>query len=84
MDLQAALYWNDESSDGSADVDLGVVNRQDFSTMQLWVLWAAFQVLDAARKLYESHGFTLMHEVLGTQWDNSVMEQQFTRLPVAA
>ena len=37
--------------------------------MQLW----AFQGLDAARELYESHGFALAHEALGRQWCSSVI-----------
>ena len=56
------------------------VDAQDFSATQLWT----FQGLDAARKLYESHGFELTHEALGTQWGSSVMEQQFTRLRAVA
>ncbi|PLP19110.1 MarR family transcriptional regulator, partial [Klebsiella pneumoniae] len=35
--------------------------------------------LDAARKLYESFGFTLIREWQGEQWGKVMTEQQFTR-----
>lgn len=47
-----------------------------FAQTQLWT----FAGLDAARKLYESHGFALVHEAPGDQWGSRVTEQQFTRV----
>lgn len=38
-----------------------------------------FKGLDAARHLYESHGFVLTREERGTQWGSAVVEQQFRR-----
>ena len=84
---QAHLRWFilDENCRGggigrqllSAAMDF--VDAQGFAATQLWT----FQGLDAARKLYESHGFELTHEALGTQWGSCVKEQQFTRLKPA-
>lgn len=50
-------------------------DQQGFASTQLWT----FQGLDAARRLYESHGFTLVHEATGSQWGSVVTEQQFSR-----
>ncbi len=41
-------------------------------------LWT-FAGLDTARHLYESMGFRLVHQSLGTQWGTAVEEQQFVR-----
>jgi len=41
-------------------------------------LWT-FAGLDAARHLYESHGFRLQHESPGSQWGTVVHEQRFVR-----
>ncbi|QWT19723.1 MFS transporter [Bacillus sp. NP157] len=38
-----------------------------------------FKGLDAARRLYESFGFTLTSEEVGDQWGSVMTEQQFTR-----
>lgn len=38
-----------------------------------------FQGLDAARSLYQQHGFTLVHEAPGTAWGTEVLEQEFRR-----
>jgi GNAT superfamily N-acetyltransferase len=48
-------------------------------------LWT-FKGLDAARHLYASQGFVLVHEQLGQQWGVSVQEQRFERMgrPAAA
>jgi GNAT superfamily N-acetyltransferase len=54
---------------------LAFCDRQDFAATQLWT----FQGLDAARALYEAHGFALVHEAPGSQWGHAVTEQQFTR-----
>ena len=47
-----------------------------FAATQLWT----FKGLDAARHLYESFGFELVHEKQGKQWGTTVTEQQFTRI----
>lgn len=41
-------------------------------------LWT-FDGLLAARHLYESYGFHLVHESTGTRWGTSVLEQKFVR-----
>ena len=41
-------------------------------------LWT-FNGLLAARHLYESCGFRLTHENIGTQWGSAVLEQKFVR-----
>lgn len=41
-------------------------------------LWT-FSGLDAARHLYESHRFRLVHESPGSQWGTLVTEQRFER-----
>lgn len=38
-----------------------------------------FAGLDAARHLYESAGFRLVHEAVGRQWSTAVTEQRFER-----
>lgn len=40
---------------------------------------STFAGLDAARHLYESHGFKLVHESPGSQWGAVVLEQRFER-----
>jgi GNAT superfamily N-acetyltransferase len=42
------------------------------------MLWT-FAGLDAARHLYETHGFRLDHEAPGSQWGSPVLEQRFVR-----
>lgn len=42
-------------------------------------LWT-FSGLDAARHLYEAHGFTLAEERVGQQWGTQVIEQRFERV----
>jgi hypothetical protein len=37
------------------------------------------QDLDAARKLYQSHGFELAEEYYGDQWGKRILEQKFVR-----
>ena len=46
-----------------------------FDRTRLWT----FKGLDAARHLYEKHGFTLAHETPGMQWGTEVIEQEFMR-----
>ena len=50
-------------------------DQRGFASTQLWT----FQGLNAARKLYESFGFALVHEEAGQQWGSKVVEQQFSR-----
>ncbi|HHU4070918.1 TPA: bifunctional helix-turn-helix transcriptional regulator/GNAT family N-acetyltransferase [Klebsiella quasipneumoniae] len=50
-------------------------DSRQFSAVQLWT----FKGLDAARKLYESFGFTLTREWQGEQWGKMMTEQQFIR-----
>jgi len=50
--------------------------RQGFAEIQLWT----FQGLDAARRLYETHGFSLTAEKAGRQWGREVIEQKFARV----
>ena len=40
---------------------------------------STFKGLDAARHIYESHGFTLVEEKPDTNWGKEVIEQQFVR-----
>ncbi|EPX76472.1 MarR family winged helix-turn-helix transcriptional regulator [Salipiger mucosus] len=51
------------------------VDEQEFSETHLWT----FSGLNAARHLYEAHGFTLEEERAGTQWGEKVTEQLFVR-----
>lgn len=51
------------------------VDAAGFDNTRLWT----FRGLDAARHLYEKHGFTLAHETRGTQWGTEVFEQEFVR-----
>ncbi|MGE4527144.1 MAG: GNAT family N-acetyltransferase [Rhodospirillaceae bacterium] len=46
-----------------------------FAETHLWT----FRGLDAARHLYEAHGFALAEEKPGAQWGKEVMEQRFVR-----
>jgi len=38
-----------------------------------------FEGLEAARRLYEKHGFRLVHQQAGNQWGKQVNEQRFER-----
>lgn len=51
------------------------VDDNAFERTRLWT----FKGLDAARHLYEKHGFTLAHQTPGTQWGTEVVEQEFIR-----
>ncbi|MEE8189808.1 MAG: GNAT family N-acetyltransferase [Kiloniellales bacterium] len=51
-------------------------DRAGFARVYLWT----FEGLDAARHLYERHGFRLCREEPGDQWGNTVKEQSFERL----
>ncbi len=48
---------------------------REFRETYLWT----FKGLDAARSLYESHGFGLTEEHFGDQWGTGVLEQKFVR-----
>ncbi len=54
---------------------LAFCDQQAFEATQLWT----FRGLDAARRLYESSGFTLAEEWPGQQWGEPVIEQRFVR-----
>ncbi|MFK7762355.1 MAG: helix-turn-helix domain-containing GNAT family N-acetyltransferase [Roseobacter sp.] len=51
------------------------VEKHAFDRTRLWT----FKGLDAARHLYEKHGFALAHQTPGTQWGTEVIEQEFVR-----
>ncbi len=51
------------------------VDVQGFERTRLWT----FKGLDAARHLYEKHGFVLVRENPGKQWGSEVIEQEFER-----
>ncbi|OXE38028.1 hypothetical protein CCS92_31735 [Methylobacterium radiotolerans] len=53
----------------------GFCERQAFDAVHLWT----FQGPHAARHLYESHGFRLVEERPGRQWEAEVLEQRFAR-----
>lgn len=59
---------------------LAFCDQQAFEATQLWT----FRGLDAARRLYESSGFTLAEEWPGQQWGETVIEQRFVRPRPAA
>jgi len=46
-----------------------------FQSVYLWT----FEGLEAARHLYEKHGFRLVHQQPGNQWGKVVNEQRFER-----
>lgn len=48
---------------------------REFGETHLWT----FKGLDAARGLYETHGFGLTEEKFGDQWGAEVLEQKFVR-----
>jgi len=54
---------------------LDFVDGRGFGETHLWT----FGGLDAARYLYEAHGFKLVEEKPGTQWGDEVLEQHFVR-----
>jgi GNAT superfamily N-acetyltransferase len=51
------------------------VDQERFTRTVLWT----FQGLDAARHLYERHGFRLAEEYAGAQWGVNLVEQRFER-----
>ena len=51
-------------------------DSQGYRRTYLWT----FEGLEAARRLYQRHGFQLVHQARGTQWGTEVNEQRFERL----
>lgn len=58
------------------DKAMSFVDAAGFEGTRLWT----FKGLDAARHLYEKHGFVLTHETPGRQWGIEVNEQEFERI----
>jgi GNAT superfamily N-acetyltransferase len=54
---------------------LAFVDAHGFAQTQLWT----FKGLDAAKRLYEAHGFSCVEERMGAQWGQEVLEQRFAR-----
>jgi DNA-binding MarR family transcriptional regulator/GNAT superfamily N-acetyltransferase len=54
---------------------MAFVDEQRFSETHLYT----FKGLDAARRLYETCGFTLVEETLGNKWGKKMMIQHFAR-----
>lgn len=54
---------------------LAFCDERRFGEVHLWT----FAGLDAARKLYEEHGFSLAEETPGERWGATVLEQRFVR-----
>ena len=50
---------------------------QDAALDPVWL--TSFRGLDAARALYERHGFRLVREEPATSWGTPVLEQRFER-----
>jgi len=55
---------------------LSFCDQQEYHQTHLWTVSG----LDAARKLYEQHGFYLAEEYYGDQWGTNMLEQKFVRL----
>lgn len=47
--------------------------QKNYHRLYLWT----FKGLDAARHLYEKHGFSLVEQQVGTEWGTEVTEQRF-------
>jgi GNAT superfamily N-acetyltransferase len=54
---------------------LSFCDQQGFDETHLWTV----KGLDAARNLYQQHGFYLAEEYYGDQWGTNILEQQFVR-----
>lgn len=54
---------------------LAFCDRRGFARTELWT----FAGLEAARRLYESHGFTKVEEQAGDRWGSPVTEQRYLR-----
>ncbi len=55
------------------DTAIAYCRQRPYDHVFLWT----FKGLDAARHLYESLGFKLVHEQQGEQWGTTVIEQRF-------
>ncbi len=55
------------------DVAIAYCRQKQYGRVFLWT----FEGLDAARHLYESRGFKLVHQQGGAQWGTAVNEQRF-------
>jgi GNAT superfamily N-acetyltransferase len=55
------------------DTAINSCRSKGYKSIYLWT----FEGLDAARHLYEKHGFKLAHCIRGTQWGTEVTEQRF-------
>ena len=55
---------------------LAFADAQGFVETHLWT----FNGLEAARYLYESHGFKCVGKYSGNQWGTEVLEQKFVRM----
>lgn len=62
------------------DAAVGFCRDRGYSRVYLWT----FEGLNAARHLYEKHGFRLAEQQKGTQWGREVNEQRFELRPVRA
>jgi ribosomal protein S18 acetylase RimI-like enzyme len=54
---------------------LAFCDQREFREIHLWTV----RGLDAARRLYESHGFQLAEEYLGDQRGSEILQQRFVR-----
>ena len=54
---------------------LAFCDNREFSETHLWT----FKGLDAARSLYERHGFVLAQECPSDKWGKEILEQKFVR-----
>jgi len=79
----AHLRWfivGEEARGGGVGADLlmralDFCDERGYRETHLWTV----KGLDAARKLYEKHGFILAEEYYGDQWGANVLEQKFVR-----
>lgn len=55
---------------------LGFADEHGFAETHLWT----FAGLEAARHLYQAHGFVCAEQRSGTQWGSEVLEQHFVRV----
>ncbi len=58
------------------DIAMQFCTEKTLESVYLWT----FEGLDAARKLYERHGFTLVKEKKGDGWGPEIVEQMFERI----
>lgn len=81
-EMGAHLRWFIVSDDtrgsglGGMLMDRAMAFCHDLGYGRVWL--TTFAGLDAARRLYEKHGFTLISESAADQWDGGVREQLFS------